>query len=86
MAGRTLDFGSGFYTTTSIDQARRWVSLRQRRGEVSDGFVSCYEIADDVLSLPDLKSLVFRTANREWLDFVMENRENPGADRTGSAW
>ncbi len=78
-AARTLDFGFGFYTTTSVDQARRWVSLRQKRGAIVDGFVSCYETADDVLATPGLKCLVFPEANREWLDFVMSNRENPFA-------
>ena len=79
IAGRTLDFGTGFYTTTSIEQARRWVALRQKRGEVSDGFVSSYEVSDAILSIPDLKCLVFQTASRDWLDFVMANREDPFA-------
>ncbi len=79
IAGRTLDFGAGFYTTTSIEQARRWVALRQKRGEASDGFVSRYEVADEILSTPGLNCLVFRRASRDWLDFVMENRENPFA-------
>ena len=27
-ASRPLDFGTGFYTTTSLQQAHRWVKLR----------------------------------------------------------
>jgi len=77
VAGRTLDFGFGFYTTTSLEQARRWVALRQKRGEESDGFVSCFEVADDVLSMPDMKCLVFKNASNDWLDFVMRNRNDP---------
>ena len=73
--GHTLDFGSGFYATTSIEQARRWVGLRQKRGEIGDGFVSCYEIEDGILSCPDLKCLVFPTADTDWLNFVMGNRD-----------
>ena len=79
-AGRTLDFGAGFYTTTSMEQARRWVSLRQRRGEIVDGYVSCYEIPDDILHKSELRCLVFETASREWLNFVMVNREDPFAE------
>ena len=80
VVGRTLDFGSGFYTTTSLEQARRWVSLRQKRGESIDGFVSCFEVDEDVLSLPDMKCLVFKKASNDWLDFVMRNRNDPFLD------
>lgn len=73
--GRTLDFGTGFYATTSIEQARRWVGLRQKRGEIADGFVSCYEIEDGILSRPDLTCRVFPTADSDWLNFVMGNRD-----------
>lgn len=79
LAGRTLDFGAGFYTTTSPEQARRWVALRQKRGESSVGHVSVYEAPDDLLAQPGLKCLVFRGADRSWLDFVMGNRADPFA-------
>ncbi len=72
--GCTLDFGTGFYTTTSIDQARRWVGVRRDRGEIRHGFVSIYEVADDIMRDPALRSLSFPSATREWLDFVMSNR------------
>lgn len=73
--GHTLDFGTGFYATTSIEQAQRWVGLRQKRGEITDGFVSCYEIEDEILSRPDLNCLAFPTADSDWLNFVMGNRD-----------
>ena len=73
--GKTVDFGTGFYTTTSFEQAERWVGIRQRRGEIPGGFVSCYEVPDDLLSNPDLKCLVFETASEDWLNFVMGNRD-----------
>lgn len=78
--GRTLDFGTGFYTTTSREQARRWVGIRQRRGSLDGGFVSCFEADDDILSRSDLKCLAFQTASREWLDFVMANRSGSSTD------
>ena len=73
--GHTLDFGTGFYATTSIEQARRWVGLRQKRGEIGDGFVSHYEIEDGILNRSDLNCLAFPTADRDWLNFVMGNRD-----------
>ncbi len=72
--GRTLDFGPGFYTTTSLAQARRWVGIRRDRGEIGEGFVSCFEVEDDLLSAHDLNCLVFDGATQEWLDFVISNR------------
>ena len=29
-----LDFGVGFYTTTSFDQAKRWAKIKMRRRNV----------------------------------------------------
>ena len=74
-AGKTVDFGVGFYTTTSYDQAERWVGIRHRRGELASGFVSCYEIPDDLLANPHLKCLSFGAATEDWLNFVMGNRD-----------
>lgn len=72
--GRTVDFGIGFYTTTSYEQATRWVGIRHKRGELAAGFVSCYEIPDELLANADLKCLSFESANEDWLNFVMGNR------------
>lgn len=72
--GRTLDFGTGFYTTTSLEQARRWVGIRRDRGDIRHGFVSIYEVADDIMRDPAFRCLSFPSASREWLDFVMGNR------------
>ena len=73
--GKTVDFGVGFYTTTSYEQAERWVGIRYKRGELASGFVSCYEIPDDLLANPDLKCLSFGAATEDWLNFVMGNRD-----------
>lgn len=46
---RTLDYGRGFYTTTSYEQAEQWV--RRRKGtQHTVGYVNVYELAD---ILPD---------------------------------
>ena len=41
-ANRPLDFGTGFYTTTSLQQARRWVKLRMEQSQASVGFINIY--------------------------------------------
>ncbi len=73
---RTVDFGNGFYTTTDIGQARRWVEIKCLRDNGKGGFVSIYEVDDDLLKSRDLKALIFESADRTWLDFVMSNRKN----------
>ena len=40
---RLLDFGAGFYTTRSYDQAERWAKTKMRRENGHIGFVSVYE-------------------------------------------
>ena len=76
---RTLDYGRGFYTTTSYEQAEQWV--RRRRGtQHSVGYVNVYELAD---ILPDdIKQLRFETPTEEWVDFVMHNRTERGFEHS----
>lgn len=38
-----LDFGVGFYTTTSYQQAERWARTKMRRENKDLGYVSIYE-------------------------------------------
>lgn len=69
-ANRPLDFGTGFYTTTSLQQARRWVKLRMEQGQASVGFINIYEYTPK----RDLRTRLFRSANEAWVDFVHANR------------
>lgn len=69
---RSLDYGSGFYTTTSYEQAKRLVERRMKEKHLSAGYINVYEIDDDALG--NMKSLIFRKANEEWVNFVMKNR------------
>lgn len=69
-ANRPLDFGTGFYTTTSLQQARRWVKLRMEQSQVSVGFINIYEYTPK----RDLHTRLFRSANEAWVDFVHANR------------
>ena len=41
---RALDFGAGFYVTSSFDQARKWANLTARRRGTGKPVISVYEI------------------------------------------
>lgn len=71
---RTLDYGSGFYTTTSYKQAEEWVRKRMDDSRVRKGYVNEYEL--DINSLTSYKCLLFDSPTSEWIDFVMKNRLN----------
>ena len=73
---RTLDYGSGFYTTTSYEQAERWVRRRMREKKVSLGYINTYDF--DLRAMELLKTLSFSNPTEEWVDFVMANRVKEG--------
>ena len=77
-SNRTLDYGRGFYTTTSYKQAEDWVRRRMTETKVSVGYVCVYEL--DESALQNLKSLVFESPTEDWVDFVMKNRTEKGFD------
>lgn len=77
-SNRTLDYGRGFYTTTSYKQAEDWVRRRMTEKKVSVGYVCVYEL--DESALQNLRVLVFETPTDEWVDFVMQNRTWKGFD------
>ena len=69
-ANRPLDFGTGFYTTTSLQQVRRWVKLRMEQQNASVGYINIYEYT----AKKGLHTRRFRSANEAWVDFVHANR------------
>lgn len=71
-ANRTLDYGNGFYTTTSYKQAEAWVRRRLDEFRKDKGFVNVYEF--DTKALQEVNSLIFNSPDENWLDFVMANR------------
>lgn len=73
LANRTLDYGTGFYTTTSEEQAELWVK-RKISGKTGAGFINVYEFA--LSSMEELNTLHFIEPTEEWLDFAMANRTN----------
>ncbi len=75
-SNRTLDYGKGFYTTTSEKQAEEWVERRMLEKQVTCGYVNVYEFDDKILS--ELKRLMFSEPTEEWAEFVMSNRTKIG--------
>ena len=73
-----LDFGIGFYTTTSYVQAERWAKTKMRRGNVKPGFVSVYEF-DFEKAKKELSIKHFEAADEEWLSFVVGHRRGETA-------
>lgn len=75
-----LDFGVGFYATTSYRQAERWAMIKMRRHNATVGYVSVYEFDFDV-ALKELSIDKFETADARWLEFVVNNRKGvPAGD------
>lgn len=69
-----LDFGIGFYTTTSYEQAERWARIKMRRKNTDIGYVSIYEL-DYEKARKNLVVKQFESADKEWLTFVVNNRK-----------
>lgn len=68
-----LILAPGFYTTSNLDQAKRWARLQAQRRRSGSALVSVYEINEAVFE--SLSLLRFERANAAWLDFVVENRK-----------
>ena len=71
---RRLDFGMGFYLTSSLEQAERWAELTTKRRGSGVPTVTVYEF--DESKLARMKLLKFEKANKKWLEYVVANREN----------
>jgi len=70
------DFGRGFYTTTSKEQAAKWAKLKQHREGKGKAVVTVYEIDESLFELTnEFEILKFKTADKIWLDFVYANRK-----------
>ena len=73
---RKLDYGEGFYTTTSEKQAKEWIERRMFERHANAGYINVYEFDDTAMS--KLKTLIFSEPSREWVKFVMANRTKRG--------
>ena len=69
---RYLDFGTGFYTTSNLSQARNFADkVAARKGE---GKSTVNKYVFDENALDKLNVLAFESADEAWLDFVSDNR------------
>jgi hypothetical protein len=71
---RALDFGAGFYLTSSKEQALRWAKTVTKRRKTGSPTLNIYEF--DEKEYMDLSVLRFDAPNGEWLDFVVANRKD----------
>ena len=70
----TLDFGTGFYTTTNASQASEFaVKTYFRRKRFGEPIVNVYEI-DAAKARQTLDIMEFEGPNKDWLHFVVHNR------------
>lgn len=74
-----LDFGKGFYTTTSFEQAKRWAKIKMKRNNTEKCYVSVYELDFDKAKR-NLSVKCFESADEEWLLFVVNNRNGASMD------
>ncbi len=70
---RALDFGAGFYLTSSYEQAERWARAVTKRRRKGMPVINIYELDEDICK--EINVLKFKTPNAEWLDFVVSNRK-----------
>lgn len=68
-----LDFGAGFYVTTSYEQAERWAKIKMHRAGAPTGFVNRYEL-DMERAKKEANIRQFHSADMDWLLFVVRNR------------
>jgi len=71
---RIGDFGIGFYTTTDMEQAQRFVRRKCVVEGVDRGVVSVYECSDSLLSDSRWKIKRFAGPTQDWVEFVFANR------------
>lgn len=70
---RGLDFGEGFYLTTSEEQATRFSEIVVNRRKNGAAIVNVYEF-DMKRAEQSLNMLRFTETSSGWLDFVKDNR------------
>ncbi len=71
---RALDFGAGFYLTSSKSQAVQWARAVTKRRRTGNAIINIYTLHEE--NLPELNILKFERADGDWLDFVVNNRKN----------
>lgn len=70
---RPLDFGGGFYVTTSESQARSWAKKVAYRNNNNHRCINRYDF-DSEKAKSVLTVIHFEKADEKWLDFICDNR------------
>ncbi len=73
LSDRKLDFGTGFYLTSSLEQAKKWAVLTARRRKSGSPVVTVYDLREGAAE--QLKTRRFDGAGAEWLRYVSANRK-----------
>ena len=68
-SNRFLDFGEGFYTTSSYEQADRWAKIVSKNRKSKQCIISTYDFNVDK-AINDLRIIRFDIPSPEWLCFV----------------
>lgn len=71
-ADRKLDFGTGFYLTSSYEQAKRWALLTLKRRGEGKQIITCFHTDEKIID--SLNVLRFDKADEQWLEFISQNR------------
>jgi hypothetical protein len=71
-----VDFGVGFYTTSSLYQATRWSKTTARRRKIQKAYINKYLIEH----FQGLEVLEFDSADANWFQYVIENRNGNCVD------
>jgi len=73
-SNRFLDFGEGFYTTSSYEQANRWAQRVRDNRKSEQSIISVYNF-DMEKADRDLQIIRFDAPTSEWLRFVIACRK-----------
>ncbi len=72
VSDRRLDFGTGFYLTSSLEQAERWAGKTTERRGQGKPVISVYDFDESLAA--ELKIMRFEKADRKWLSYIADNR------------
>lgn len=76
---RVLDFGNGFYLTSSLEQASRWAELTFKRRNEGRAIISVFEI--DKNTFPNFSVLQFHSPDLKWLECISKYRSEKNFDK-----
>ena len=71
---RLVDFGRGFYTTSTFEQAQKWALIKKKRESSKEAIVTEYNLDEAICENEKYKILDFKIADEKWLDFIIRNR------------